>query len=94
MTKSREMLFVIFSHLIKLHYLDKIIMDVIMLVLTRRAGETLIIGDNIKITILAIKGSQVRVGIDAPKDISIQRSELLDEKLEEGEGINVIAFVK
>ena len=88
------MLFVIFSHLIKLHYLDKIIMDVIMLVLTRRAGETLIIGDNIKITILAIKGSQVRVGIDAPKDISIQRSELLDEKLEEGEGINVIAFVK
>ena len=48
-----------------------------MLVLTRRENESLVIGENIKLTILAVKGGQVRVGIDAPKEVSIHRQELL-----------------
>ncbi|WP_040725779.1 carbon storage regulator CsrA [Thiomicrorhabdus sp. Kp2] len=48
-----------------------------MLVLTRRENESLIIADNIKLTILSVKGGQVRVGIDAPHDIAIHREELL-----------------
>lgn len=48
-----------------------------MLVLTRRVGETLIIGDNIKLTVVGLKSGQVRLGIDAPKEVQIQREELL-----------------
>ncbi|MDG4813617.1 carbon storage regulator CsrA [Hydrogenovibrio sp. 3SP14C1] len=48
-----------------------------MLVLTRRAGETLMIGDNIKVTVVGIKSGQVRLGIEAPKEVQIQREELL-----------------
>ena len=48
-----------------------------MLVLTRKEDESLVINGNIKLTILSIKGGQVRVGIEAPKDISIHREELL-----------------
>lgn len=47
-----------------------------MLVLTRKKGETIIIGDDIEITVLDIKGEQVRVGIKAPKDVSILRNEI------------------
>ena len=47
-----------------------------MLILTRRTGESLVIGDDVTITILALKGNQVRVGIDAPKEISIHREEV------------------
>jgi len=47
-----------------------------MLILTRRCSETIMIGDNTKITILGIKGSQVRIGIDAPKEVSVHRSEV------------------
>lgn len=47
-----------------------------MLILTRRVGETLIIGDNIKTTILGVDGSNVRIGIDAPKDVDIYREEI------------------
>ena len=50
-----------------------------MLVLTRRTGETILIGDDIEITILAVDGSQVRVGVDAPEDVKILRGELLDD---------------
>lgn len=49
-----------------------------MLILTRRIGEKLVIGDNIEITVLEIKGNQVRVGIDAPKDVSVHREEIYD----------------
>ena len=48
-----------------------------MLVLTRRAGETLMIGDDIKVTVVGIKSGQVRLGIEAPKEVQIQREELL-----------------
>ncbi len=47
-----------------------------MLILTRRIGETLIIKDDIIITVLAIKGNQVRIGINAPKNISVHRKEI------------------
>lgn len=47
-----------------------------MLILTRRIGESVIVGDNISISVLGVKGSQVRLGIEAPKDISVHREEI------------------
>lgn len=47
-----------------------------MLILTRRVGETLMIGDNISVTVLGVKGNQVRLGVDAPKDVSVHREEI------------------
>ena len=47
-----------------------------MLILTRRIGETLIIGDDVSITVLGVKGNQVRLGINAPKDVSVHREEI------------------
>ncbi|ABK45583.1 carbon storage regulator, CsrA / carbon storage regulator, CsrA [Magnetococcus marinus MC-1] len=49
-----------------------------MLILTRRVGESLHIGDDIKITLLGIKGNQVRIGIDAPRDVEVHREEIYD----------------
>lgn len=54
-----------------------------MLILTRKPGESLYIGDNIKITIVEIKGNQIRVGIDAPKELRIYREEIWLQILEE-----------
>ena len=48
----------------------------VMLILTRRIGETLIIGDDVNITVLGVKGNQVRLGINAPKDVSVHREEI------------------
>ncbi|MDG1507581.1 MAG: carbon storage regulator CsrA [Luminiphilus sp.] len=47
-----------------------------MLILTRRINESLIIGDNVTVTILGVKGNQVRVGVDAPRDVAVHRQEL------------------
>lgn len=48
-----------------------------MLILTRKQGESITIGDNIKITILDVKGKYVRVGVDAPKELAVHRQEIL-----------------
>ena len=47
-----------------------------MLILTRRVGETLMVGDDVTITVLGIKGNQVRIGVNAPKDIAVHREEI------------------
>ncbi len=47
-----------------------------MLILTRRVGETVMIGDDVVVTVLRVKGNQVRIGIDAPKSIPVQREEI------------------
>ena len=49
-----------------------------MLILTRRVGETLMIGDNVSVTVLRVKGNQVRLGVNAPKDVSVHREEIYD----------------
>jgi carbon storage regulator len=47
-----------------------------MLILTRRVGETLRIGDDVSVTVLGVKGNQVRLGVDAPKDVAVHREEI------------------
>ena len=47
-----------------------------MLILTRRVGETLMIGDDITVTVLGVKGNQVRVGVSAPRDVAVHREEI------------------
>lgn len=59
-----------------------------MLILTRRIGEVLRIGDDVSITILGVKGNQVRIGIDAPKDVAVHREEIYHRiKREEGQAV-------
>lgn len=61
-----------------------------MLILSRKNGEKLIIGDNVELTILGIKGNQVRIGVNAPKDVTVHREEVYlriqQEKMLEAEG--------
>lgn len=55
-----------------------------MLILTRRVGETLMIGDSVTVTILGVKGNQVRVGITAPKEVAVHREEIFQRIGREG----------
>lgn len=61
-----------------------------VLILTRKVGESVLIGDGIKVSVLAVKGNQVRVGIDAPKDVSVHREEVRERlELEEGKAASM-----
>jgi carbon storage regulator len=61
-----------------------------MLVLTRRVGEKLVIGENVTVTVLGVKGNQIRIGIDAPRDITVNREEIYQRILKEREGLNSV----
>ena len=59
-----------------------------MLILTRRVGETLMIGDDVTVTVLGVKGSQVRLGVDAPREVGVHRQEIyerIQRELAQGE---------
>ncbi len=57
-----------------------------MLILTRRVGESLMVGDDITITVLGVKGNQVRIGVNAPKDVAVHREEIYN-RIQEGDAV-------
>ena len=57
-----------------------------MLILTRRVGETVMIGDDVTVTVLGVKGNQVRVGINAPKNVAVHREEIFERIKREQQG--------
>jgi carbon storage regulator len=62
---------------------------ILMLVLTRKVGQEIIIGDNIRITITQVKGDRVRIGIDAPTDVSVDRHEVHERRREFAELVGI-----
>lgn len=54
-----------------------------MLILTRRVGETLMVGDDVTVTVLGVKGNQVRIGVNAPKDVAVHREEIYQRIVKE-----------
>jgi len=65
-----------------------------MLILTRRIGEKLIIGENVTVAVLSVKGNQVRIGIDAPRDVTVNREEIYQRILKEREALKGNGVVK
>jgi carbon storage regulator len=69
-----------------------------MLILTRRVGETLMIGNDVTVTVLGVKGNQVRIGVNAPKDVAVHREEIYErikreEELDSRAGASVAKIV-
>jgi carbon storage regulator len=62
-----------------------------VLVLTRRIGEKIVIGDNVTVTILGAKGNHIRIGIEAPRDIQVNREEIFQRILKEQNALRVIS---
>jgi carbon storage regulator len=60
-----------------------------MLILTRRVGEKLVIGENVTVTVLGVKGNQIRIGIDAPHEVQVHREEIWKRILKEREEAKV-----
>jgi carbon storage regulator len=60
-----------------------------MLILTRRVGETVVIGDDVQVTVLGVKGNQVRLGVTAPRDVSVHRLEIY-ERIRKEQGLEGI----
>ena len=60
-----------------------------MLILTRRVGETLMIGDDVTITVLGVKGNQVRIGVNAPKEVAVHREEIYQRIQKEKTGQDI-----
>ncbi len=69
-----------------------------MLILTRRVGETVMIGNEVTVTVLGVKGNQVRIGVNAPKDVAVHREEIYErikreEDQEAGSGVPAARIV-
>ena len=64
-----------------------------MLILTRRVGETMMVGDDVTVTVLGVKGNQVRIGVNAPKHVDVHREEIFQriqrEKAQQAEELEV-----
>ena len=57
-----------------------------MLILTRRVGETVMIGNDVTVTVLGVKGNQVRIGVNAPRDVAVHREEIFERIKREEQG--------
>mgnify|MGYP001183651215 CR=1 FL=1 len=65
-----------------------------MLILTRRVGETVMIGNDVTVTVLGVKGNQVRIGVNAPRDVAVHREEIFERIKREEQGEETVRPAK